>query len=44
MSPIGTNLPFRNVHYMAAFGSDPDIQPTSAKDRFEAGLGLILKR
>jgi hypothetical protein len=36
MSPLGTNLPFRNVHYMAAFEGDPDIEPTSAKDRFEA--------
>jgi hypothetical protein len=35
-SPPGTNLPFRNVHYMAAFGGDLDIEPTSAKDRFEA--------
>jgi hypothetical protein len=23
----GTNLPFRNVHYMTAFGGDPDIEP-----------------
>jgi hypothetical protein len=28
MSVAGTNLPFRNVHYMAAFGGDPDIEPT----------------
>src|SRR5262245_1139509 len=36
MTACGTNLPFRNVHHMAAFGGDPDIEPTSAKDQFEA--------
>jgi hypothetical protein len=33
MSPYGTNLPIRNVRYMAAFGGDPDIEATSPDDR-----------
>jgi hypothetical protein len=27
MTGYGTNLPIRNVRYMAAFGGDPDIEP-----------------
>jgi hypothetical protein len=33
-STHGTKLPIRNVRYMAAFGGDPDIEPTSPNDRF----------
>ena len=34
-SGYGTNLPFRNVHYMTAFGGDdPGIEPTSVEDWF----------
>jgi hypothetical protein len=29
----GTNLPIRNVRYMAAFGGDPDIEPTWPEGR-----------
>jgi hypothetical protein len=25
----GTKLPIRNVRYMAAFGGEPDIEPTA---------------
>jgi hypothetical protein len=32
MSLYGTNLPIRNVRYMAAFGGDPDICSTSWLD------------
>jgi hypothetical protein len=32
-STHGTNLPIRNVRCMAAFGGDPDIEPTSPDDR-----------
>jgi hypothetical protein len=33
MSPTGTNLPTRNVRYMAAFGGDPDIELTAPEGR-----------
>ena len=30
---IGTNLPIRNVRYMAASGGDADIEPTAPQGR-----------
>jgi hypothetical protein len=33
ISVSGTNLPIRNVRYMAAFGGDPDIEPTAPNDQ-----------
>jgi hypothetical protein len=32
-SPIGTTRTFRNVRYTAAFGGNPDVEPTSPNDR-----------
>jgi len=32
-SACGTNLPIRNVRYMAAFRGDPDIERTSPQGR-----------
>jgi hypothetical protein len=32
-SARGTKLPIRNVRYMAAFGGEPDIEPTAPQGR-----------
>jgi hypothetical protein len=41
MAAIGTKLPIRNVRYMAAFGGDPDIEPTLLKDRVWNPVTLV---
>jgi hypothetical protein len=36
----GTKLPIRNVRYMAAFGGDPDIEPTAPEGRVRPGSDM----